>query len=159
MEFNYLRHFQRRDLIGPPKSWRREQTRYRALTRPFSQSEAEYAEMGVACETTLSQANHVCIVIMFPVSRNQSQFSASVGCLNTDKKMVQCESCDDWFHLNCMKLEPAPDVGVCADCKIKAEDESGKYCSSCYYCKIIFSCSISKVKSVAVTAKDVHLWI
>ena len=28
-----------------------EQTRYRALTRPFSQSEAEYAEMGVACET------------------------------------------------------------------------------------------------------------
>ena len=43
MEFNYLRHFQRRDLIGPPKSWRREQTRYRALTRPrpFSLSEAE----------------------------------------------------------------------------------------------------------------------
>ena len=28
-----------------------EQTRYRALTRPFSLSEAEYAEMGVACET------------------------------------------------------------------------------------------------------------
>ena len=51
MEFNYLRHFQRRDLIGPPKSWRREQTRYRALTRPYSLSEAEYAEMGVACET------------------------------------------------------------------------------------------------------------
>ena len=51
MEFNYLRHFQRRDLIGLPKSWRREQTPYRALTRPFSLSEAEYAEMGVACET------------------------------------------------------------------------------------------------------------
>ena len=53
MEFNYLRHFQRRDLIGPPKSWRREQTPYRALTRPFSLSEAEYAEVGVACETIL----------------------------------------------------------------------------------------------------------
>ena len=32
-----------------------EQTRYRALTRPFSLSEAEYAEMGVACETSVNQ--------------------------------------------------------------------------------------------------------
>ena len=42
-----------------------EQTQYRALTRPFSLSEAEYAEMGVACETVFdiledSWANVVC---------------------------------------------------------------------------------------------------
>ena len=72
MEFNYLRHFQRRDLIGPPKSWRREQTRYRALTRPFSLSEAEYAEMGVACETTIP----VCIASASRGSRPEPSVKA-----------------------------------------------------------------------------------
>ena len=45
MEFNYFTSFSTRQNPGVGN-------KLRALTRPFSLSEAEYAEMGVACETT-----------------------------------------------------------------------------------------------------------
>lgn len=41
-----------------------------------------------------------------------------------EKAMIACYQCDEWYHIDCVKLLSAPEIYICAACKPQAEESS-----------------------------------
>ncbi|KAL9434409.1 hypothetical protein AB3S75_029115 [Citrus x aurantiifolia] len=41
-----------------------------------------------------------------------------------EKAMIACYQCDEWYHVDCVKLLSVPEIYICAACKPQAEESS-----------------------------------